>query len=118
TFSEVKARFGTRGKLIDAILDTQKRTKDAGLRKRLEEYPVPRLFDLYKSGLKRSGERLAPAPELGGEKPARAPAASKAKAEAAAPKKKAAAKPKAEAKAAAPASEEAPKKPRKKKAEA
>jgi hypothetical protein len=118
TFSEVKARFGTRGKLIDAILDTEKRTKDAGLRKRLEAYPVPRLFDLYKSSLKRSGQRLEPAPELA-DKPARAPAAApKPKAEAAAPKKKAAAKPKAEAKAAAPASEEAPKKPRKKKAEA
>src|SRR5262245_28843760 len=64
TFSEVKERFGTRAKLIDAILETQNRSKDTGLRKRLEAYPVPRLFDLYKSTLKRSGGKLSP---LGGE---------------------------------------------------
>lgn len=54
TFSEVKEKFGTRAKLIDAIVDAQKRGKDAGYRKRLEAYPVPRLFDLYKSSAKRA----------------------------------------------------------------
>jgi hypothetical protein len=96
TFSEVQQRFGTRAKLIDAILDTQKRGKDAGLRKRLEAYPVPRLFDLYKSSVKRSGGRLSPtgveAREAGA--PARRPRPKKAAAAAAvaAPKKKAATK--------------------------
>ena len=31
TFTEVKEKFGTREKLIDAILELEKRTKDAGL---------------------------------------------------------------------------------------
>jgi hypothetical protein len=91
TFSEVKERFGTRAKLIDAILETEKRTKDAGLRKRYEAYPVPRLFDLYKSTLKRSGGKLEPLPggEAGG-KPARAAAAPAAEAKAKPAAKKAA----------------------------
>lgn len=54
TFTKVKETFGTRAKLIDAVLELEKRTKDAGYRKRLEAYPVPRLYDLYKSSLKRS----------------------------------------------------------------
>ena len=53
-FSEVKEKFGSRAKLIDAIVDSEKRGKDAGYRKRLEEYPVPRLYDLYKSSAKRA----------------------------------------------------------------
>jgi hypothetical protein len=52
--SHVKEKFGTRGKLIDALLEAEKRTKDAGLRKRYEAYPVPRLFDLYKATTKRA----------------------------------------------------------------
>ncbi len=54
TFSEVKEKFGTRAKLIDAILDLEKRTKDTGYRTRLEGYPVPRLYDHYKSAAKRA----------------------------------------------------------------
>jgi len=54
TFSEVKEKFGTRAKLIDAILDAEKRAKDAGYRTRLEAYPVPRLYDHYKSAIKRA----------------------------------------------------------------
>jgi hypothetical protein len=54
TFSAVKEKFGSRAKLIDAILDAEKRTKDAGYRTRLEAYPVPRLYDLYKSSDKRA----------------------------------------------------------------
>jgi hypothetical protein len=56
TFSEVKEKFGTRDKLIDAILDLEKRAKDAGYRKRLEAQPVPRLYDAYKSA-KRTADR-------------------------------------------------------------
>ena len=54
TFSEVKEKFGTRAKLIDEILSKMVRTKDAGMRKRLEQYPIPRLYDLYKSEAKRA----------------------------------------------------------------
>ncbi len=53
TFSAVKDKFGTRAKLIDAILELEKRSKDAGFRTRLEAYPVPRLWDMYKSADKR-----------------------------------------------------------------
>lgn len=53
-FSEVKDKFGSRAKLIDAIVESEKRGKDAGYRKRLEEYPVPRLYDIYKSSAKRA----------------------------------------------------------------
>ncbi len=51
---EVKAKFGSRAKLIDAILAAEKREKDTGLKIRLEKYPVPRLYDLYKTAQKRA----------------------------------------------------------------
>ena len=54
TFSEVKEKFGTRAKLIDAILEVQKRTKDEGYKARLGAYPVPRLWDMYQSASKRT----------------------------------------------------------------
>lgn len=60
TFSEVQEKFGTRAKLIDSILDLEKRSKDAGYRKRLEAHPVPRLYDTYKSA-KRAADRAAKA---------------------------------------------------------
>ena len=53
-FTEVKDQFGTRAKLVDAILESEKRAGDSGFRKRLEEYPVPRLYDAYKSSVKRN----------------------------------------------------------------
>jgi hypothetical protein len=105
TFSEVKDRFGTRAKLIDAVLEIAKRTKDAGFRKRLEAYPVPRLYDLYNSSAKRAGVVTAPAPSAATEgaapkavkkaaaKPAAAKAAAKPAAKKAAAKKPAAKKP-------------------------
>lgn len=60
-FSEVKAEFGSRDKLIDAILTLDNRSKDAGLRGKLTTYPVPRLFDMYKSAKKRSARKPAAA---------------------------------------------------------
>jgi len=54
TFTTVKEKFGTREKLIDAILELEKRSKDAGLRQKLLEWPVPRLFDTYRSAAKRN----------------------------------------------------------------
>jgi len=53
-FTEVKEKFGTRAKLIDEILTAENRAKDQGLKKRLEGYPVPRLYDVYKSLKKRA----------------------------------------------------------------
>jgi len=63
TFSEVKDKFGTREKLVDAVLELQKRTKDAGLRQKLSQWPVPRLYDAYRSASKRArpAEQAAPA---------------------------------------------------------
>jgi hypothetical protein len=84
TFTEVKEKFGTREKLIDAILEIEKRTKDEGYRQRLSAWPVPRLYDAYKSTVKRN------APKTKAAKPAAAP---KKAAAAAAPAKKSAAKP-------------------------
>ncbi len=85
TFSEVKEKFGTREKLIDAILEQMKRTKDAGMRQRLAAWPVPRLYDAYRSAAKRLAGAAKPA--------AKAEAAPKAAKKAAAkPAKKTAAK--------------------------
>jgi hypothetical protein len=58
-FTEVKEKFGTRAKLIDDILETEGRSKDGGLRKRYEAYPVPRLYDLYKAVKKRAKAKAA-----------------------------------------------------------
>ncbi|MCL2448708.1 MAG: hypothetical protein FWD17_07170 [Polyangiaceae bacterium] len=92
-FTEVKQKFGTRDKLIDAILEIEKRSKDAGYRQRLAAWPVPRLYDTYKSAAKRA------APEAPSNKPkpqvkaaAPAPAAAKARAAKPAVKKKTAKK--------------------------
>jgi hypothetical protein len=54
TFTAVKEKFGTREKLVDAILEIEKRVKDAGFKQRLLEWPVPRLFDTYKAATKRN----------------------------------------------------------------
>jgi hypothetical protein len=54
TFAAVKEKFGTRAKMIDAICELEKR-KDEGYKTRLGAFPVPRLWDMYKSAAKRSG---------------------------------------------------------------
>jgi len=81
TFSAVKEKFGTRAKLIESILEIEKRTKDEGYKSRLERHPVPRLFDMYRS-LSRRQARTAPASKKAdkpAEKPAKAPAKKAAK---------------------------------------
>jgi len=55
TFAAVKEKFGTRAKMIDAIAEIEKRVKDDGYKARLGNYPVPRLWDMYKSASKRAG---------------------------------------------------------------
>jgi len=47
--SDAKKRFGSRQKLIDAILELAKRSKDQGYATRLGGYPLPRLLDLHGS---------------------------------------------------------------------
>jgi hypothetical protein len=100
--SAVKEKFGTRAKLIDAICEVEKRSKDEGFKTRLSAYPVPRLYDYYRAAAKRAGIATA-AP-----KPKKAPGAPKT---AAAPK---AAAPKAAAKKAAGDKKSAPKAKKKK----
>ncbi len=74
TFSEVKEKFGTREKLVDAVLELEKRSKDVGLRQKLSTWPVPRLFDAYRSAKKRA----AAAAKTKAAKPAGAKKATKA----------------------------------------
>jgi len=45
--SDVKSRFGNRTKLISAILELEKRAKDAGYQQRLEGFALPRLVDMH-----------------------------------------------------------------------
>ena len=61
TFTTVKEKFGTRAKLVDAILDLEKRTKDEGYKSRLLNYPVPRLWDMFKSTQRRVTGKSEPA---------------------------------------------------------
>ena len=77
TFAAVKAKFGTRAKLIDAICDIEKRVKDEGYKARLGAYPVPRLWDMYNSAAKRAGAG-AKAAEKAAKRPAPKKAAAKA----------------------------------------
>jgi hypothetical protein len=81
TFSSVKEKFGTRFKLIDAIVELEKRTKDEGYRSRLLAYPVPRLWDMYKSAAKRRGVTDAAAGEAPKPKKKAAPPPKEVKAE-------------------------------------
>jgi hypothetical protein len=86
TFTAVKEKFGTRAKLIDAIAEIEKRAKDEGFKTRLGNYPVPRLWDLYRSSSKRAGA-VAKAAEGKPAKKAPAKAAAAPKAPAAPAKK-------------------------------
>jgi hypothetical protein len=83
TFTTVKEKFGTRAKLIDAICELEKRTKDEGYKARISAYPVPRLWDLFRSVEKRVKGAAPKAAEKAPKKAAAAPkkkAAPKAKA--------------------------------------
>ena len=53
-FSEVKEKFGTRDKLVSALLEVENRTKDTGWKSRVDSWPLPRLYDAYKSAAKRN----------------------------------------------------------------
>jgi hypothetical protein len=47
--SAVKKEFGSRDKLIDAIITREKRDKDAEYRSRFASWPTPKLFDHYRN---------------------------------------------------------------------
>jgi len=84
--SAVKEKFGNRFKLVDAICEIEKRVQDEGYKKRLLEYPVPRLYDVYRSAANRAGVAVAALPTLSSKASAKtagdAPKAKPAKAEA------------------------------------
>lgn len=91
--TDAQKRFGTRDKLISAIIELARRTKDKDYATSLGTYPLPRLLDLHGSLEKRSKASSKPAAE---KKPAKKAAAAAAPAKAAK-----AAKPAAEKKPAA-----------------
>lgn len=74
---DAKNRFGSRAKLIAAVLEAEKRTKDEGYKARLEGYPLPRLLDLHGAASKRATRAAqkpaaAPAKKTGKKKAAKA----------------------------------------------
>jgi hypothetical protein len=62
-FTEVQAKFGTRDKLVAAVLELEKRSKDTGMLHKLSEWPVPRLWDAYRSAAKRKAHAAGAAPK-------------------------------------------------------
>jgi hypothetical protein len=77
--SRVKAEFGSRDKLIGAVLTLGKRTADEGYKSRLSGFSAPRLLDLHDSLNKRSKSAAAPVTPTAGK-----PRSKKAKQKAAA----------------------------------
>ena len=91
TFQAVKAKWGKRDALIDAILVAEGRQKDATYRQHLVSHPVPRLYDKYKSASRKqktdatakkapvAAKKAAPAAAVAAAPAAAAPAAKKDK---------------------------------------
>jgi hypothetical protein len=50
--SEVKSKFGTRAKLVDAIANQAKRVKDGDFKESLGKLPTPRLLEIFRVGAK------------------------------------------------------------------
>ena len=80
---DAQKRFGTRDKLVSAILELKKRSKDAGYTASLKKFPLPQLIDLHESA-ERAGKRAA-AKAAGPKAKKAAPVAKKAPAKKAAP---------------------------------
>lgn len=51
---DAQKRFGTRDKLIAALAEIEKRSKDEGYKTHLSGYALPRLLDLYDASKKRA----------------------------------------------------------------
>ena len=60
--TRAKEEFGSRAKLVAAILGASGRAKDAGYRQRLESYPLPRLLDVHDSQARRAASKQAGKP--------------------------------------------------------
>ncbi|HEX3775585.1 MAG TPA: hypothetical protein VHV51_14030 [Polyangiaceae bacterium] len=92
--TDAKKRFGSRDKLVNAIVELNKRVKDKGYASKLAEYTLPQLLDLHASAERASKKSAKAAPVKTKAKTAKAekPKADAAKAAKAAPKAKAAAK--------------------------
>jgi hypothetical protein len=52
--TDVKGKFGSRAKLVEAILTQENRTKDDGRKTGLGRWSTPRLWDHYRAGEKRA----------------------------------------------------------------
>lgn len=90
--SQVKKDHGSRAKLIDAILEGDKRSKDAGYRARLEKQSTPALFSLLHVSKKKNAPPKEPRPKSA-DAPKRAVKAPKKAAKASKAPKSAAKKP-------------------------
>src|SRR5262245_32265639 len=66
--SRAKEEFGSRDKLIGAVLSLGKRSSDEGYKSRLSGYPLPRLLDLHDSLSKRSRGAAKATPAKAAEK--------------------------------------------------
>jgi hypothetical protein len=89
---DAKSRFGSRSKLIDAVLTLEGRSKDAGYKVRLEKYPLPRLLDIHGAAEKRKKAAGKKAETKKAEPAKAAPAKASAKAAAKKPPAKSAKK--------------------------
>lgn len=79
--TSVKESFGSRDKLIGAILELEKRAKDEGYKSRLESKPTPALLDMHTSAARRAKKAEGkPAPAKQKKKPRSKKAQAKAKA--------------------------------------
>ena len=84
--TDAQKRFGSRDKLISAILELKKRTKDAAYGTSLKKAPLPQLLDLHQSA-ERASKRAAAKAKAAPAKAEKKPAAKKAPAKKAAAKK-------------------------------
>jgi hypothetical protein len=51
---DAKERFGSREKLVSAVLEATGRAKDAALRTKLASYSLPRLLDLHQAAVRKA----------------------------------------------------------------
>jgi hypothetical protein len=73
---DAKKRFGSRDKLISAILELKKRTKDASYSAGLKKFALPQLLDLHAS-VERSSKRSSKKAAAPAKAAKKAPAAKK-----------------------------------------
>jgi hypothetical protein len=75
--TDAKKRFGSRDKLVGAILTLEKRSKDTGYQSRLAAYPLPRLLDLHAAVERRAAAAKAAAAKTAAKPPAKSSTAAK-----------------------------------------